>query len=92
MCQLGESTGTVYYLYLISKADLDFSACNNAPTIREDGYSIPGNPAYGPDVDVRCYIDPGGYMNNAIGVVYSSSEPANLREALEFCRNVGGYG
>lgn len=92
MCQLGASTGAVYYLYLISKNVLDFSACNNSPTIDADGYSIVGNPAFGPNVDVRCYVDPGGYMNDALGAVYSSSEPANLQEALEFCRNVGGYG
>ncbi|QGP90625.1 DUF2510 domain-containing protein (plasmid) [Gordonia sp. 135] len=42
MCQLGASTGTVYYLYLISKNVLDFSACNNSPTIDADGYSIMG--------------------------------------------------
>ncbi|WP_394855170.1 DUF2510 domain-containing protein [Gordonia amicalis] len=92
MCQLGANAGAVYYLYLISKDALDFSACNNSPSVEADGYSIVGDPAFGPSVDVRCHIDPGGYMNNAVGTVYSSSEPANLREALEFCGNVGGYG
>ncbi|GAA1482578.1 hypothetical protein GCM10009624_30180 [Gordonia sinesedis] len=80
-----------FYLYLVSKAELDFSACGSAPIILEDGYSIVGNRKYGPNVDLRCYIDPGPYMRAAVGAVYSSSMPANLNAALEFCREVGGY-
>lgn len=65
---------------------------HNSPSVEADGYFIVGDPAFGPNVDVRCRIDPGGYMNNAVGTVYSSLEPANLQEALVLCGNVGGYG
>lgn len=91
MCQLGDESEGVFYLYLISKVDLDFSACNNSPTVLEDGYSIYENPKYGPDVGERCYIDPGGYMANALGIVYSSANPLDRQNALEFCSNASGY-
>lgn len=90
MCQLGDP-GAVFYLYVISKVDLDFSACNNSPTIQEDGYSILDNANYGADVDVRCRLDSGGLMGNAVGAVYSSTSGGDRENAYEFCRNMGGY-
>jgi hypothetical protein len=91
MCRLGQRAAAPFYLYLISKTTGDFSGCRNAPPVAEDGYSIVGNRAYGPDVDVRCYIDPNVVIGDAVGVVYSSSEPANREAAYTFCRNAGGY-
>ncbi|MCK0441274.1 hypothetical protein MUG78_17890 [Gordonia alkaliphila] len=86
MCKLGSAPSDTLYLYLVSKVDLDFSACDNAPTVYQDGYSI--FDAY-PDVDRRCIIDPGPLLGRAIGAVYSA--PAASKSAYEFCELMGGY-
>lgn len=91
MCKLGSPQEGIFYLYLISKADLDFSGCRNAETIREDGYSMVGNEKYGPGVDVRCYIDPNDLIGQAVGAVYSSSNQPDREHAYDFCRSAGGH-